>query len=78
MKRSYLEKIYVKKRRKSYKKQKKYCSHLYKKERKNFFSSLNPSFVKNKLFWKIVKPFFSNKRNLGPNIKLVEEGVATK
>ena len=41
---------------------------------KIFFSSLNPSFVKdNKLFWKTVKPFFSNKGDLGPNIKLVEK-----
>ena len=68
----------LKNEEKAYKKQKKYCSRLYKKERKKFFSSLNPSFVRNKLFWKIVKPFFSNKRSLGPNIKLVEEGVATK
>ena len=78
MRRSYLEKIYLKKRTdhclKAYKKQKNYCSRLYKKERKNFFSSLNPSFVKdNKLFWKTVKPFFSNKGDLGPNIKLVEK-----
>ena len=55
MMRSYLEKIYFKKRTdhslKAHKKQKNYCSRLYKKERKNFFSSLNPSFVKdNKLF----------------------------
>ena len=78
MRRSYLEKIYFKKRTdhslKAYKKQKNYCSRLYKKERKNFFSSLNPSFVKdNKFFWKTVKPFFSNKGDLGPNIKLVEK-----
>ena len=49
-------------------------SRLYKKEREKNFSSLNPSFVKdNKLFWKTVKPFFSKKWNLGPNIKLVEK-----
>ena len=73
-----LEKIFFKKRTghsvKAYKKQKNYCSRLYKKERKNFFSCLNPSFVKNnKLFWKTLKPFFSNKGNLGPNIKLVKK-----
>ena len=78
MRRSYLEKIYLKKRTdqclKAYKKQKNYCSWLYKKERKNFFSSLNPSFVKdNKLFWKTVKHFFSNKGHLGTSIKLVEK-----
>ena len=78
MRRSYLEKIYFKKRTDqsltAYMKQKNYCSRLYKKDRKNFFSSLNPFLVKdNKLFWKSVKPFFSNKGNLGPNIKLVEK-----
>ena len=61
MRRSYLEKTYFKKRTdhslKAYKKQKNYCSRLYKKERKNFFSSLNPSFGKdNKLSWKTVRP----------------------
>ena len=78
MERSYLEKIYFKKRTdhslKAYEKQNKYCSRLCKKERKNFFGSLNPSFVKdNKLFSKIVKPFFSNKGNFGQNIELVEK-----
>ena len=78
MRRSYLEKIYFKKRTdhslKAYKKQKNYYSRLYKKERKNSFSSLNPSFVKdNKLFWKTVKPFFLNKGDLGVNMKLVEK-----
>ena len=76
----YLEQIYLKKQTdhslKSYKKQRRnYCSRLYKKVRKkNFFSTLNLSFVEdNKLFGKTVKLFFSNKGNLGQNIKLVEE-----
>ena len=77
MKRSYLEKVYFKKQTtqslERYKKQKNYCSRLYKKERKNFFNSLNTSFVNdNKLFWKTVKPFFSNKGSFGNKIKLVE------
>ena len=56
-----------------YKKQKNYCSRLYKKERKKFSNGLNPSFVTdNKLFWKTVKPFFSDKGNYGANIKLVK------
>ena len=34
---------------------------------------INPSFITvNKLFWKTVKPFFSDKGNYGANIKLVE------
>ena len=76
--RSYLEKIYFKKRTdhslQAYKRLKNYCTRLYKKERKSFFSNLDPSFVKdNKLFWKTVKPFFSSKGDLGPNIKLIEK-----
>ena len=77
MKRSYLEKVNFKKQTtqsmERYKKQKNYCSRLYKKERKNFLNSLNTSFVNyNKLFWKTVKPFFSNKGSFGNKIKLVE------
>ena len=52
---------------------KNYCSRLYKKERKEFFNNLNPSFVKdNKIFWKTVTPFFSGKGNLRSQIKLIE------
>ena len=37
-------------------------------------NGLNPSFVTdNKLFWKTIKPFFSDKANCGANIKLIEE-----
>ena len=77
MKRSYLENLYFKRRTdhslRNYKKQKNYCSRLYKKERKNFFNKLNTSFVSdNKLFWKTVKPFFSNNGSHQGNIKLVE------
>ena len=78
MRRSYLEKVYFKNRTenslRAFKKQKNFCSRLYKKERKKFFNSLNPSFVKdNKLFWKTVKPFFSNKGDRGSNIQLVKD-----
>ena len=76
--RSHLEKVYCKNKSeksfKAYKKQKNFCSRLYKKERKRFFNNLNPSFVTdNKLFWKTIKPFFSNKVNYGSQIKLVEK-----
>ena len=78
MRRSYLEKVYFKNRKenslKVFNKQKTFCRQLYKKEGKKFFNSLNPSFVKdNKLFWKTVKPFFSNKGDRGLNIQLVED-----
>ena len=77
MKRSYIENLCFIKRTdhslRNYKKQKNYCSRLYKKERKNFFNKLNTSFVPdNKLFWKTVKSFFSNNGSHRGNIKLVE------
>ena len=57
-----------------YKKQKNFCSRPYKKERNGFFNNLNPSLVTdNKLFWKTIKPFFSNKGNCGSQIELVEK-----
>ena len=78
MRTSHLEKVYYKNKSeksfKAYKKQKNFCSRLYKKERKRFFNNLNPSFVTdNKLFWKTIKPFFSNKGSYGWQIKLVEK-----
>ena len=77
MMRSYLENLYFKRRTdhslRNYKNQKNYCSRLYKKVRKNFFNKLDISFVPdNKLFWKTVKPFFSNNGSHRGNIKLVE------
>ena len=78
MGRSYLENVYFKKRTgkslREYKKQKNYCSRLYKKELKKFFNNLNPSFRNdNNLFWKTIKPFYSNKGSSGSNMKLVEK-----
>ena len=78
MRRSYLENIYFKKRTdksvRAYKKQKNYCSRLYKKERKKFLYKLNLFFVNdNKLLWKTVKALFSNNPLFGSNIKLVEK-----
>ena len=46
---------------------------MYKKERKTFFDSLNPSVVSdNRKFWKTVKLLFSSKASYGNKIKLVE------
>ena len=77
MKRSQLENIHkktlIKKSLKAYKKQKNYIRRLYKKERKMFFNSLNPSVISdNRKFWKTVKPLFPNKGNYGNKTKLVE------
>mgnify|MGYP001794851315 FL=1 len=58
---------------KKYKKHKNYCRRLYKKECKFIFDNLHPEFVTdNKLFWKTIKPFISNKINNVSNIKLSE------
>ena len=43
---------------KTYKRQKSYQSRLYKKDRKELFNNLKPSFVQDKIFWKTIKPFF--------------------
>ena len=57
-----------------YKKQRNFCSRLYKKEKKKFYNNLNmKSFTDNKMFWKTVKPFLSEKGNLSKKINLVEQ-----
>ena len=66
MKTLYLENPYFKKRTpesmKKYKEQKNFCSKLYKKERRRYFESLDPSkIVNNKTFWKNIQPLFSEK-----------------
>ena len=78
MKRSQLEKIYFKKRTqesfKKYKKQKNYCSRLYRRNRKSFFESMDSSKITdNKTFWKNIQPFFSEKRKSVNKITLVNE-----
>ena len=56
-----------------YKKQKNFCSKLYKKERKFFYNNLNmENFTDNKRFWTTVKPFLSDKGNLSKKINLKE------
>ena len=77
MKRSELESKYLKNRTnenlKSYKKQRNFCSKLYKKERKKYYERLDLNNVThNKKFWKTVKPFFSDKVTTFPQITLVE------
>ena len=56
------------------KKQKNYCSRLYKRERKSFFESIDSSKITdNKTFWKNIQPFFSEKRKTVNKITLVNE-----
>ena len=45
-----------------YRKQKNFVSRLYKKERKRFYNNLEVNkLTDNKLFWKTIKPLFSDK-----------------
>ena len=76
MNRSRLETRFFKTRSASdrlrFKKQKKYVSRLYKKERKAFYENLNiKMFLDNKSFWKNMKPLFSEK-SFSDNITLFE------
>ena len=57
----------------AYKKQRNYCSRLYKKEREKYFEKLNVKKVMgNNEFWKTVKPFLSDRGNSSSKITLVE------
>ena len=70
--------MYFKKRTtsslKKYKKEKKYHSKLYKKERKAYFDKTNAKEVSdNKNFWKDIQPLFSENRKIRNKIALVDE-----
>ena len=76
MKRSQLESKYIKQptieNMNNYKKHKNFCSKLYKKERQKFYSQLDiKNVTDNKLFWKTMKPFLSEKCTLSSKISLV-------
>ena len=77
MKRSELESKYVKNKTsenlRSYKKQRNFCSKLYKKERKKYYERLDLNNVTdNKKFWKTVKSFLSDKVTTFPKISLAQ------
>ena len=79
MKRSDLGNKYVKNKTnenlKSYKKQRNFCSKLYKKERKKYYEMLDlKNVTDNKEFWKTAKRFLSDKATTFPKISLVEKG----
>ena len=79
MKRSQLESKYYRdsavENGNEYRKQKNFCSKLYKKERKKFYSCLDiKNATDNKLFSKTMKPFLSDKCTQTPKISLVPEG----
>ena len=70
--------MHFKKRKRSslkkYKKQKKYCSKLYKTERRAYFDKINPKKVSdNKRFWKNTSPLCPENRKIRNEITLVDE-----
>ena len=79
MKRSQLESKYYRdstvENGNKYEKQKSFCSKLYKKEKKKFYSNLDiKNVTDNRLFWKTMKPFLSDKCTHTPKISLFHEG----
>ena len=59
-----------------YKKQKKFCSKLYKKERKKYYSRLNiKDITDSKKLWKTVKPLISDKCQVWNKINLMENDL---
>ena len=61
-----------------YKKQRKFCVSLLKREKKTYYNNLDMKiFEDNKLFWKKIKPLFSEKSNSKRNITIVENGTVT-
>ena len=76
MRRSNLENKYLKNRTPEnkllYRRQKNYCSRLYKKERKMYYANLNLTKIKdNNRFWKTLKPFLTDKGVNTPKITLI-------
>ena len=57
-----------------FKKHKNYCNRLYEKERKKYHSNINlQNIIENKLIWKTVKPFLTDKGTNINNITLIEK-----
>ena len=47
----------------AFKKQRNHCTSLFRKAKREYYRNLNPSKVSdNKLFWKMIKPAFSDKK----------------
>ena len=58
----------------AYKKQRNYCVSLQRRIKRNFYENLNPNLIAdNKMFWKQVKPFFSDKTPSNSKITLLED-----
>ena len=60
----------------AYKKQRNKCVSLLRKAKKTYFGNLNPSVIcDNKMFWKIVKPLFSEQAVSTNSITLIENNI---
>ena len=58
----------------NYRKYRNYCTSLFRKEKRKFFSKLDTKLIcDNKTFWKTVKPLFSDKHSGRTNITLIED-----
>ena len=82
MKRSELESKYLKNKiyqnKKIYKKQKNFCSKLYKKERKKLYSTIDTrKITDSKTFWKTITPFISSKTPSLSRITLIVDKAIT-
>ena len=78
MKRSQLRNVFLNKRKLesqvAYNKQRNYCTSHLRKEKRNYFESNDTAKTSdNKMFWKTVKPMFSNKRVNRESITLVKD-----
>ena len=78
MRRSQLQTKYFKNKSENnylaFKKQRNFCSKLYKKDRKKYYNSLDiKNITDNKQFWKTIKPFLSEKSKVTSKIKLKDK-----
>ena len=78
MRRSQLQTKYFKNKSENnylaFKKQRNFCSKLYKKDRKKYYNSLDiKNITDNKQFWKKIKPFLSEKSKVTSKIKLKDK-----
>ena len=59
----------------AYNRQRNYCVSLTRKSKRDYYNNLDiRNVTENKLFWKTVKPFFSNKGPMRQKITFIENG----
>ena len=77
MKRTRLRNKFLKNRndykKKEFLKQRNYCMSLVRKSKKLYYSNLDEKKVTDKIFWKTIKPFLSNKIVSREKVTLIEE-----